>query len=101
MLYDIELSGERILKLRIQSGYTQEKLARALNIDRSLLSHIEAGKRGCSVDLLIQLSRFFDVSLDMLVLGENRSVPGEVERNQLKMDIAELTNRLEAFKKKL
>lgn len=64
MLYDIELSGERIHKLRIQSGYTQEKLARALNIDRSLLSHIEAGKRGCSVDLLIQLSRFFDVSLD-------------------------------------
>ncbi len=53
------------------------------------------------MDLLIQLSRFFDVSLDMLVLGENRSVPGEVERNQLKMDIAELTNRLEAFKKKL
>ena len=101
MLYDIELSGERIHKLRIQSGDTQEKLARALNIDRSLLSHIEAGKRGCSVDLLIQLSRFFDVSLDMLVLGENRSVPGEVERNQLKMDIAELTNRLEAFKKKL
>lgn len=101
MLYDIELSGERIHKLRIQSGYTQEKLARALNIDQSLLSHIEAGKRGCSVDLLIQLSRFFDVSLDMLVLGENRSVPGEVERNQLKMDIAELTNRLETFKKKL
>ena len=101
MLYDIELSGERIHKLRIQSGSTRENLARALNIDRSLLSHIEARKRGCSVDLLIQLSRFFDVSLDMLVLGENRSVPGEVERNQLKMDIAELTKRLEAFKKKL
>ena len=101
MACDIKRSGERIRQLRIQGGYTQEKLAGTLNIDRSLLSHIEAGKRGCSVDLLIQLSRFFDVSLDMLVLGENRSVPGEVERNQLKMDIAELTNRLEAFKKKL
>jgi len=42
-----------------------------LNIDRSLLSHIEAGKRGCSVDLLIQLSSFFDVSLDLLVLGKD------------------------------
>ena len=101
MAYDIQQSRERIRQFRIQGGYTQEKLAGVLNIDRSLLSHIEAGKRGCSVDLLIQLSRFFDVSLDMLVLGENRSVPGEVERNQLKMDIAELTNRLETFKKKL
>ena len=71
MAYDIKQSGERIRQFRIQGGYTQEKLAGALNIDRSLLSHIEAGKRGCSVDLLIQLSSFFDVSLDLLVLGKD------------------------------
>ena len=70
MAYDIKGSGARIRQLRIQSGYTQEKLAGALNIDRSLLSHIEAGKRGGSVDLLIQLSSFFDVSLDLLILGK-------------------------------
>ena len=101
MLYDIELSGERIHKLRIQSGYTQEKLARALNIDRSLLSHIEAGKRGCSVDLLIQLSRFFDVSLDLLVLGKEKTAPGDNKRKLLKSSIAELINRLEALKDSL
>lgn len=71
MACDIKRSGERIRQLRIQGGYTQEKLAGTLNIDRSLLSHIEAGKRGCSVDLLIQLSDFFDVSLDLLVLGKD------------------------------
>lgn len=55
MYYDIKRSGKRIHQLRIHNGYTQEAVAQALNIDRSLLSHVEAGKKGCSVDLLIQL----------------------------------------------
>ena len=101
MAYDIKGSGARIRQLRIQGGYTQEKLAGALNIDRSLLSHIEAGKRGCSVDLLIQLSSFFDVSLDLLVLGKEKTVSGENLSKQLKLDITELIGHLESFKESL
>ena len=52
MIYDIEKSGERIRQLRIHNGYTQEMIAQKLNIDRSFLSHVEARKKGCSVDLL-------------------------------------------------
>ena len=95
MTYDIKKSGERIRQLRIQYGYTQEKLAGELNIDRSLLSHVEAGKRGCSVDLLIQLADIFDVSLDLLILDKEKS------RSQLKADITELINRLETLKREL
>ena len=69
MYYDIKESGERIRQLRIHSGYTQEKIAQELNIDRSLLSYVESGKKGCSVDLLVQLSSVFRVSIDYLVLG--------------------------------
>lgn len=101
MAYDIKQSGERIRQFRIQGGYTQEKLAGALNIDRSLLSHIEAGKSGCSVDLLIQLSSFFDVSLDLLVLGKEKTVSGENLSKQLKLDITELIGHLESFKESL
>ena len=101
MAYNIKQSGERIRQLRIQSGYTQEKLAGVLNIDRSLLSHIEAGKRGCSVDLLIQLSEFFDVSLDLLVLGKENATSGETKRKLLKSDLTELIERLEMFKESL
>ena len=71
-MYDMKKSGERIRQLRNEHGYTQEALAKKLGIDRSLLSHIEAGKRGCSVDLLVQLSEFFNVTLDLLVLGRGR-----------------------------
>ena len=59
MNYDINRSGAYIRQLRIQRGYTQEMLATELNIDRSLISHIEVGKRGCSVEVLVRLSNFF------------------------------------------
>ena len=95
MTYDIKRSGARIRQLRIQYGYTQEKLAGELNIDRSLLSHVEAGKRGCSVDLLIQLADIFDVSLDLIILDKEKS------RSQLKADITELISRLETLKREL
>lgn len=101
MTYDIKQSGERVRQLRIQNGYTQEKLAGVLNIDRSLLSHIEAGKRGCSVDLLIQLSDFFDISLDLLVLGKERSVSSENKRKRLKSELTELIKHLEILKENL
>lgn len=74
MYYDTKQSGARIRQLRIENGYTQEALAKELDIDRSLLSHIESGKRGCSVDLLVRLSDFFTVSLDLLVLGKDQAI---------------------------
>ena len=101
MNYDMKKSGKRIQQLRIQKGYTQESLASKLSVDRSLLSHIESGKRGCSVDLFVRLSDAFDVSLDMLILGKEKAMLGTNDKDLLKSDIAELVSRLEAFKEKL
>lgn len=102
MNYDMKKSGERIRQLRIKNGYTQETLAEKLDIDRSLLSHVEAGKRGCSVDLFIRISDFFNVSLDLLIMGRNQILLSEAnDRNLLKTNIAELIDCLEPFKKKL
>lgn len=70
MNYDLKQSGKRIYQLRTQAGYTQGELASKLNIDRSFLSHIESGKKGCSVDLLVQFSEIFNVSLDYIALGK-------------------------------
>ena len=95
MTYNIKQSGERIRQLRIQSGCTQEKLAKELNIDRSLLSHVEAGKRGCSVDLFVRLANYFNVSLDLLILGKDQSAQ---DQKRLKTDIEQLIDRLEEFK---
>ena len=102
MSYDMKESGKRIQQLRIQYGYSQGELARELNIDRSYLSRIESGKNGCSVDLFVQLSRFFNTSLDYIILGQERYGPSIHENGaQLKADIEQLMSHLVKFKSRL
>ena len=99
MQYDLVKSGTTIRQLRMQNAYTQEDLARMLNIDRSFFSYIEFGKRGCSVDLLVQLSELFGVSLDYLILGSTQEhISRRAEFNRLKADVENLIAHLEMFK---
>ena len=99
MNYDMKKSGERIRQLRIQNGLTQEAVAGTLNIDRSFYSRIEAGKNGCAVDLFIQLSDLFKVSLDYLILGKySRTLINNTERMQLKDDIEKLMAQIEQIR---
>lgn len=99
MNYSLKQSGGRIQQLRIQHGYTQEEFAKALNIDRSNLSRIESGRRGCSLDLLVQLSNIFGVTLDYLVFGQDKPDWVTIDsRERVKLNIEQLINQLEAFK---
>ena len=98
MYYNIERSGTIIRQLRKRNGYTQEELAKILRIDRSFYSRIESGKNGCSVDLLVQLSDVFEVSLDYLILGKHPGVlTKKAERVLLKEDMEKLMAHLEEF----
>ena len=102
MYYDTKESGERIRQLRLKYGYTQEKTAVMLNIDRSFFSRIESGKKGCSIDLLVQISVLFHSSLDYLVLGNPFGKPMDTaNRTQIENDIAKLIEHLEQFKDSL
>ena len=94
MHYTMKEFGNRIRQLRRQSGYTQEVLASELNINRSVLSRIEAGKYACSIDILAQISAFFDVSIDYLVFGKSQNQ----NTTRLKDDITNLIFHLECFK---
>ena len=67
-------------------------------MDRSYLSRIESGAKGCSVDLFIQLSSFFHVPIDSLILGiERDTVLEHGSKAQLKKEVAELIDRLTTF----
>ena len=100
MNYDMKQSGDRIRQLRLRSRLTQEQDAGKLNIDRSFYGRVEAGRSGCSVDLLIQLSELFEVSLDYLILGRY-SVASfkDNEKSLLKEDIGKAINHLEQIKR--
>lgn len=62
--------GIRLASVRMQQGYTQERLAEALNTDRTHISKIEAGTRSCSAELWMEMAILLDVSLDYLMLGK-------------------------------
>lgn len=99
MSYDMKKCGKRIQQFRIQCGYTQEEFAKTLNIDRSTLSRIESGTRSCSLDLLIQFSELFTISLDYLILGKNNPITFSVEEKMhLEKQIEGLIAQLEQFK---
>ncbi len=48
----------------------QQKVAMDLNISREALSHYETGKREPSLALLVQMSEYFNVSINYLITGE-------------------------------
>lgn len=57
-------------KIRKERRLTQLKVAMDLNISREALSHYENGKREPSIDMLIKMSEYFNVSIDFLIKGD-------------------------------
>jgi len=59
--------GERILRLRKNKNFRQQKLAELLGIKRPSLSHIEDGTRFVTADELLKLAQIFNTSIDELL----------------------------------
>lgn len=57
-------------QIRKEKRLTQLKVAMDLNISREALSHYENGKREPSLDLLVKMSEYFNVSIDFLINGK-------------------------------
>lgn len=62
--------GERIKELRKNKGLNQSKLAKAVNSSTAMISVIEASKSKPTLELLTELSEFFQVSTDYLLTGK-------------------------------
>lgn len=96
MYYDIKATAERIKELRTARNYTQERLADELGIDRSFLSRIEGGRKGCSVDMFINLAEIFEVSLDYLILGKQKE-----DTSAIKAEVRKAIEKLTELEKLL
>lgn len=57
-------------KIRKLRNLNQLKVAMDLNISRESISYYENGKREPSLELLVQMSKYFNVSIDYLITGE-------------------------------
>lgn len=63
--------AEQIRKYRKNSGLTQEALAEKLNTTRQSVSKWEQGSLEPNIQMLNNLAKLFDVSLDNLVNGKD------------------------------
>ena len=62
--------GERIRNLREDRDLTQSELGAQVNMTQRKISYIERGKYEPSIDDIVSLCKFFDISSDYL-LGLN------------------------------
>ena len=77
----MELS-EKLQALRRQKGLTQEELAQALYVSRTAISKWESGRGYPSIDSLKAISRFFSVSIDDLLSGEEALTIAEEDNKE-------------------
>lgn len=94
MRFDQKAFGRRVKYLRKKKNLTLEQMSSALNIGIDHLSRIELGKRGTSIDLLLDIAELLDVTVDFLVRGVERPTqPTE----KLIAQIRELLNSFETI----
>ena len=90
MRFDAVECEKRIKALREEKRLTQMELAEQICITTDHLRAIERGRRACSIDLLVDLSLFFEVTLDHLILG--RTPANEIIRAEILQAIGILQN---------
>lgn len=59
--------SERLKELRTSKGLTMEQLAKEIDSTKGTISNYENKNKKPSLDMLIKLADYFDVSIDYLV----------------------------------
>ena len=62
---------DQIKEIRKKEGLTQEELALKLSVTRQAVSNWETGKNLPDIEILINISNVFNISLDQLIKGDN------------------------------
>lgn len=87
---------EKIKKLRLAQGYSQQELADLLNISHGTVGHWENGRREPSNQALMQLSHIFNVSIDYLLDKEELSEEELRSRMIVMNDLVKVYGRIPA-----
>jgi len=66
-MQNLELFAQRVRELRKQRNLSQKELGEALGLTQKAISTIESGNRVTTIEKLILLAKFLDVSADYLL----------------------------------
>ena len=61
--------GEKIKNLRVKKGFSQEKFALSIEMDRTYYASVERGKRNISIKNIAKIAEGLGVSLEELFKG--------------------------------
>ena len=67
---DRDALGKNVEHYRKAAGKTQQQLADEIDISYQMVSYIENGKEGASLETMIDLANALDTTLDALVVNE-------------------------------
>lgn len=62
--------NENLKLLRNKNKLTQAELGKILNLSRSTISNYEAGKMQPSIETIIEISKYFKITIDSLLKDE-------------------------------
>ncbi len=97
MHYDQVECGKRISQARTGSGLTQLQAADALHVSVQHYRSVEAGRRGPSIELLVDISVLYHTSLDYLILGNSP----EPRLGAIKKELRSLISHIERIENAL
>ena len=82
--------NEKLQELRKSKGLTQEELATALYVSRTAVSKWESGRGYPGIDSLKEISKFFSVSIDELLSGNELLNAAQEDNRQKEINFLNL-----------
>lgn len=89
---DQQKIGTFLKELRRQKGLTQEQLAEKCNVTNRTVSRWENGNNMPDLDLLIELSDYYEVDLREILSGERKSENMDQEMKETVLQAVDYTN---------
>ncbi|MEH2933419.1 helix-turn-helix transcriptional regulator [Acutalibacter sp. JLR.KK004] len=84
--------GKFLKELRKQKGLTQEQIAEKFNVSNRTISRWENGHNMPDLDILIELSDYYEVDLREILNGERKSGDMDKEMKETLLQAADYTN---------
>ena len=86
--------GKKIKRMRIEKGYTQEKISEVIDISQRALSSIESGDNFVKAETLDKILAAFDITSEELFATNNLKTPEELIK-MINKNIAQIGNNSE------
>ena len=95
---DMLKTGAYLRKLRNQKKLTQEELAEKFGVTRRSVSRWETGNNLPDIDILIEMSKFYNVELKDLLQGGNNNMENKEKETAILVDDYNKTNNNKTYK---